>query len=68
MPGTVVLVTVRAGDTVEKGQVLMVLEAMKMKHQISASAAGTVTNIFVGEGEQVANGHLLLQLEDVENR
>jgi propionyl-CoA carboxylase alpha chain len=68
MPGTVVLVTVRAGDTVEKGQVLMVLEAMKMEHQISASAAGTVTNIFVGEGEQVANGHLLLQLEDVENR
>ena len=68
MPGTVVLVTVRAGDKVEKGQVLMVLEAMKMEHQISASAAGTVTNIFVGEGEQVANGHLLLQLEDVENR
>ncbi|MDA9612055.1 biotin/lipoyl-binding protein [OM182 bacterium] len=63
MPGTVVSVTVRAGDPVEKGQVLMVLEAMKMEHQISASAAGNVTNIFVDEGEQVANGHLLLQLE-----
>jgi biotin carboxyl carrier protein len=63
MPGTVVSVTVRAEERVEKGQVLMVLEAMKMEHQISASATGKVTNIFVGEGEQVTNGHLLLQLE-----
>ena len=67
MPGTVVSVSVRAGDRVEEGQVLMVLEAMKMEHQISASAAGNVTGIFVSEGEQVANGHLLLQLEAGEN-
>ena len=38
-----------------------------MEHQISASAAGNVTNIFVDEGEQVANGHLLLQLEVGDN-
>jgi propionyl-CoA carboxylase alpha chain len=67
MPGTVVLVSVRVGDRVEEGQVLMVLEAMKMEHQISASATSNVTGIFVSEGEQVANGHLLLQLEVGEN-
>jgi acetyl-CoA/propionyl-CoA carboxylase biotin carboxyl carrier protein len=42
MPGTVVSVSVSDGDTVQEGQVLLAVEAMKMEHQLAASTAGTV--------------------------
>ena len=51
------------GDSVEKGQALLVLEAMKMEHTISAPAAGRVTGLPFAEGEQVEEGVDLIGFE-----
>ena len=63
MPGTVVTVAVEAGQQVEAGQPVLVLEAMKMQHTVSAPYAGTVTEIDVKPGAQVAAGEVLAVVE-----
>ena len=63
MPGSVVRVAVAAGDRVEAGQVLVVLEAMKMEHAVHAGAPGTVAEVDVTEGDQVETGRLLVVVE-----
>jgi propionyl-CoA carboxylase alpha chain len=63
MPGSVVRVAVATGDVVEAGQVLVVLEAMKMEHAVHATAAGTVTEVDVAEGDQVETGRILVVVE-----
>jgi propionyl-CoA carboxylase alpha chain len=60
MPGKILVVGVAVGDQVEAGQVLVLMEAMKMEHQITAPAAGEVTEVMVEVGEQVDNGALLV--------
>ena len=64
MPGTVVSVAVAAGDEVVAGQPVLVLEAMKMQHTVSAPHAGTVTEIDVQPGTQVASGEVLAVVEE----
>ncbi len=64
MPGKVLATHVNPGDAVQKGQLLLVLEAMKMEHRITAPVAGTVTAVHAAEGDQVANGQLLIMLEE----
>jgi propionyl-CoA carboxylase alpha chain len=59
MPGGVVRVAVSPGDRVEAGDVLVVLEAMKMEHAVHAPTAGTVVEVDVGVGDQVESGRLL---------
>jgi methylmalonyl-CoA carboxyltransferase 1.3S subunit len=59
--GTVTHVLVAAGDTVEVGQTLLLLEAMKMESEITAPAAGTIAEVAVAEGETVAGGQVLVQ-------
>ncbi|WP_370290776.1 biotin carboxylase N-terminal domain-containing protein [Nocardioides sp.] len=59
MPGTVVKVAVEAGQTVAAGDVVLVLEAMKMQHTVSAPTDGVVTEINVSPGAQVAAGEVL---------
>ena len=59
MPGTVVKVAVEAGQQVRAGEVVLVLEAMKMQHTVTAPTAGTVTEINVQPGAQVAAGEVL---------
>jgi propionyl-CoA carboxylase alpha chain len=66
MPGTVVGVAVEAGQQVEAGQVVLVLEAMKMQHRVNAPHAGTVTEIDVTPGQQVAAGEVLAVVEQEE--
>ena len=56
MPGTILSVNVNVGDTVAEGQVLMVLEAMKMENEIMAPKAGTVTQVLVSKGSTVDTG------------
>ncbi len=65
MPGNVLAMYVAVGDKVEKGHVMLIVEAMKMEHQITAPEAGTVTAVHVDEGDQVSNGELLIVLADV---
>jgi propionyl-CoA carboxylase alpha chain len=59
MPGSVVAVHAQVGDAVEEGQPLLVLEAMKMQHTITAPHAGTVTELDVAVGDQVNGGTVL---------
>ena len=59
MPGTVVSVAVEVGQQVEAGQPVLVLEAMKMQHRVSAPYVGTVTEIDVKPGDQVTAGAVL---------
>ena len=62
MPGKILGVKVRVGDAVKKGQVLMILEAMKMENEIPAPQDGTVASIEVSEGASVDPGALLATL------
>ena len=64
MPGTVVRVAVEKGDRVEAGQPVLVLEAMKMQHTVSAPIAGVVSEIDVQTGAQVAAGEVLAIVEE----
>ena len=60
MPGAVLSTAVAAGDAVSKGQLLLILEAMKMEHRITAPRDGTVEALHVAAGDQVENGQLLV--------
>jgi 3-methylcrotonyl-CoA carboxylase alpha subunit len=63
MPGLVLKVLVRPGDKVRAHQTLIVLEAMKMEHNIEAPYAGTVKSVNCAEGGRVAEGVVLIELE-----
>ena len=62
MPGKVVSFSVKAGDLVQKGQPLAVMEAMKMEHTIAAPADGVVQELLYAPGDQVAEGAELLRM------
>ena len=59
MPGTILSVNVTAGDAVKRGQVLMILEAMKMENEIMCPCDGTVASVSVTKGAAVESGTLL---------
>ena len=63
MQGTVVQVLVSPGDAVRAGQQLLIMEAMKMEHEIEAPSSGIVTAINVSAGDTIYEGHSLLYLE-----
>ena len=62
MPGTVLDVRVSAGQAVKAGDILLILEAMKMENEIAAPAAGTVKSINVAKGAAVNPGDVLLTI------
>ena len=66
MPGNVTTTHVEEGAAVEEGQLLLILEAMKMEHRITAPVSGIVKQMRVSVGDQVDNGELLVVLEEVE--
>ncbi|MCC5848390.1 MAG: biotin/lipoyl-binding protein [Verrucomicrobia bacterium] len=63
IPGAILSVDVAEGDTVQAGQLLLKMEAMKMENQIKAPRAGKVTKILVKVGDAVAQGADLLLIE-----
>ena len=63
LPGVIIDVKVNVGDTVAKGQTVVVLEAMKMENNINADRDGKVAAIQVAKGDTVADGAVLVVLE-----
>ena len=64
LPGKIIDLRVKPGDTVSKGQPLLVLEAMKMEHTLSAPADGKIKSVRYAVGEQVAEGADLVEFEE----
>ncbi len=62
MPGTVLQVRVEEGQEVQAGDVLVVIEAMKMEHSITATKDATVTRVYFAEGDRVGPGDALVEL------
>ena len=60
MPGKVLSVNVKVGDAVKAGDVLMILEAMKMQNEIMAPADGTVSDVRVSAGQTVGTGDVMI--------
>ena len=66
MPGAVLATEVSKGDKVTKGDLLLILEAMKMEHRITAPMDGIVAQIHVATGDQVKNGQMLVTIDSPE--
>jgi 3-methylcrotonyl-CoA carboxylase alpha subunit len=64
LPGKIIDLRVKAGDTVSKGQPLLVLEAMKMEHTLTAPADGKIKSVRYAVGEQVTEGADLVEFEE----
>ena len=62
MPGKVVKILVERGQVVQKGDNLLILEAMKMENEIKAPIDGMVKEIYVSEGQALENGFLMLEV------
>ena len=62
LPGVIIAVKVNAGDTVKAGQVVAILEAMKMENEIQAEHDGTVTSVNVAKGDSVLEGATIVTI------
>lgn len=63
IPGTVLEIYIKPGQEVKKGEVLMILDAMKMKNKLKCNMDGMVKSIAVNKGDKVSKGTVLLELE-----
>jgi glutaconyl-CoA/methylmalonyl-CoA decarboxylase subunit gamma len=63
LPGTVIEVFVRAGDVIEAGQVIVIIEAMKMKNSIRSIRAGKISEVLVSAMQTVAHKQVLVKFE-----
>jgi len=63
MPGKIVRVLVQTGETVQAGQGLLVVEAMKMQNEIRSPKSGTVERLLVKEGQPVNAGEILAWID-----
>ena len=63
MPGTILAVNVAVGDTVKRGQVLMILEAMKMENEIMCPCDGKIASVNTSRGSSVESGTLLCVIQ-----
>lgn len=63
MPGKIIKISAPVGSSVAAGDVIIVMEAMKMEYTLKAQAPGRVSEVRVAEGEQIPLGHVLAKLE-----
>lgn len=63
LPGTILQITVKPGDQVQKGDKLLIMEAMKMENNIQADRDGVIKTIKVAVGDNVLQGEVLLEME-----
>ena len=63
MPGGIIEVNVQAGDVVHEGDVLLVLEAMKMQNEVAAPVSGTVTEVNVQPGDNVDRSTMMVRID-----
>jgi biotin carboxyl carrier protein len=66
MPGEVVKITVEEGQKVAAGQVVAIVEAMKMEHELATTVDGVVNAVHVGAGDQVDNAQVLVVIKAAE--
>ena len=64
MPGKVIKVLTQKGKSVEEGEALIVMEAMKMEYTLAADISGTITQLNCTENQQVALGQLLVEIKE----
>jgi len=62
MPGTILDVKVKVGDTVKRGDILVILEAMKMENEIVAPQDGTIASVNISKGSSVNSGELIISM------
>jgi len=63
LPGVITSIAVKVGDTVKRGQKVLVMEAMKMDNEILAEKDGTISKVNVSEGQSVMEGDILVEVE-----
>lgn len=63
MPGLVIKIDVQVGDSIQKGDPLMILEAMKMENVIKSRSEGVIAELYVSEGQAVEKNELLIRFE-----
>ncbi len=63
LPGSVLSIKVMAGQKVTEGDVLLLIEAMKMENEVVAPTTGTIAKIYVSQGEMVSTGDVLMVIE-----
>jgi biotin carboxyl carrier protein len=63
LPGTIIEIFVKAGDPIEAGQIVLVIEAMKMKNSIRSTRAGRIAEVLVNTGQTVAHKQALVRFE-----
>jgi biotin carboxyl carrier protein len=64
LPGTVIEIFVKAGEQIEAGQVILVIEAMKMKNSIRSIRAGRISEVLVSANQTVAHKQILVKFAD----
>jgi pyruvate carboxylase subunit B len=63
LPGTVIRIMVKEEQNVKEGELLLILEAMKMMNRIAAPVSGTVKEILVKEGDKIGKAHLMIKID-----
>ena len=64
IPGTILKIFATGGQSVKKGELLLILDAMKMQNRLKCPGDGKIKSVFVKEGERVSKGTLLMELEE----
>lgn len=63
LPGTIISVEAKVGDTVKAGDLILMLEAMKMLNRVVSPVSGVITEINVTKGDKIGKNHLMVKIE-----